>query len=641
MRRAAEFKIHREKPPDDGGYRELERVIAEGGPGISEPFVLRTASGEEIVIPPLRDPRKEIIVLGTGGSQTFQKGVEYMAKELNRRFGDNDTSVFKAWERPDGSVKPVIRSPTNYLELEPNLFFDSWTAQVSNDDDKPVGHLYGFYRCLSPGYQRCDENNPNFWISACSFGGSKKTAKEGSEPEWVLCKTGIASVKLVDAIFGFEILCLVQRAREANPGNFDKKNIKSRLGAIHKLVEEITNNFSNDIERIGFKLDKLTDAVVHALEIKIVDIDLTVDLGATQDSIRIGVNMEKNDMSVNAYPECGSNCIRSEKFPLNDDMQMSIKFYNKVLETIQAGAAVRKPFGDKTFMLLNASTPGLRKSFRDFQDEGVTRAEATFSATDYAYDFGAMKKALMENVIMLLQGALVKSSIQEQLEDFEPYCKNVVAVVYPKIRQARQRQRMLVIEAGHAPEQGDDGDESCEDDEGGKTLEEEDEDEREVKASDCSIYKDFTKKEREQVLKTLKKIPEGALINHWNKLTGRINGSLIFNPNDKDTGIEVSSHLALLAFCGVPIKLFICLRKDGMFISNEHEDNKLSYWYYMCVELEKVIVRDGNSEDLRTYVNMSGNEGKFHKLRNFDMIGVDPDRLERMRVAYIPTGILF
>jgi hypothetical protein len=633
MRKARSFKLPPENPPDDGGYGELERVIAEGGPGISEPFVLRTASGEEIVIPPLRDPRKELVILGTGGTQTFQKGVEHMAKELNSMYGENDTSDYKAWMRRDGSVKPVIGSPTNYQELEPNLFFDSWTAKVSNDGDKPVGHLYGFYRCLSPGYQRCDADNETFWISASSYGGTKKQAKEGEEPQWVSCKTSIASVKLVDAIFGFEVLCLVQQARQANPEKFDKENIKARQDAIHKLTGEIIDNFKDDIQRIGFSLDKLRDGVVHALEIKIVDIDLTVDLGATQHSVRIGINMEKNDLRVKA-DKCGHNCIRCEKFDLSDEMQMSIKFYNKVLETIQAGGAVRKPFGDKTFMLLNSSTPGLRKSFQEFQDEGLTRAEATFSATNYTYNFEAMKKALMDHVIKLLQGALVRSSIEEQLKEVEQYCNNVVAVVYPQIRQARQHQRMLVIEAGHSPEQDDYEEEGEE----GETLAEEDEGDREVKASGCSIYRDFSKEARKEELKKLKSIPEGVMVNHWNKLTNRVNGSLIFNPHDKDTGIEVSTHLAMLALCGVPIKLFVCVRKDGMFISNDHKDNELSYWYYMCVELEKIVVRDGNPGDMRTYVNMGNTEGKYHKLRDFGLVGVDPDRLERMRLAYIPTG---
>jgi hypothetical protein len=94
------FKLRREKPPKDGGGDgELERVIQAGGAGISEPIILRTASGLEIVIPPVSDPRKELIVEGTGGSQTFQKGVQYMGKELTRKYGDNDTGDYKAWER--------------------------------------------------------------------------------------------------------------------------------------------------------------------------------------------------------------------------------------------------------------------------------------------------------------------------------------------------------------------------------------------------------------------------------------------------------------------------------------------------------------------------------------------------------------
>jgi hypothetical protein len=148
--------------------------------------------------------------------------------------------------------------------------------------------------------------------------------------------------------------------------------------------------------------------------------------------------LESAGYTIIVSTKCGLQCVKC--IPPGHE-GVVIKWYNKVLETVQQGCARKSDIACKVARLLSPSTDGLNATTLDkkFNLNGITRLEITFpfyklidktNQLNTTWNYKQMYK-LMSNAYNLLTDCLVSASIHDHLAGMEPFVKRSVVTYFP------------------------------------------------------------------------------------------------------------------------------------------------------------------------------------------------------------------
>jgi hypothetical protein len=195
-----------------------------------------------------------------------------------------------------------------------------------------------------------------------------------------------------------------------------------------------------------------------------------------------------------------------------------------------------------------------------------------------------------ETSTIMLSEAIVKSSIQDHIDDFEKYHGRNVAVYSPAMALAKEVYRM------------------------------------ELANDTCSVD------ERSAKRKKVNAVPEGYVLRSWNLDTGKHTGIESCNKKIGNPFSTMYDSIALHGSCGVPTELLVVVR--GPKIGNEkHKDSGLQHVYCRKITLDPKISSSGKDDDLRTYVDATN-----VKCMDWATIGVHPQKLKRLKFKCLPLA---
>ena len=144
--------------------------------------------------------------------------------------------------------------------------------------------------------------------------------------------------------------------------------------------------------------------------------------------------------------KCGLSCV---KYDVKGHAHVTVRVYNKILETMQQGAARRNNIACKVSRLLTPSTVGLTTKLCDkaYYDNGLTRDEATFTFPEgEAWSLNEMVSVLGESHA-LLENCLVSTSTHEHLAGMEQCLKRSIVVYCPLAFKWKRRQQLGITGA--------------------------------------------------------------------------------------------------------------------------------------------------------------------------------------------------
>ena len=392
------------------------------------------------------------------------------------------------------------------------------------------------------------------------------------------------------------------------------------------LSPEVLNNDERlTVESLGLKETcwqelhplKLLSALRYACQFKYIDTDLTTDYGGTLHIPRLEEAIRAGGGEC-AQHQCGRNMIRQA--PIATQLGGSVnlvtqaKFYNKVSETLSSSSARSREIGQKLHYLLNASTPILRDTFRQFHMEGVSRFETTHSSADNSGavpaldDMLKIHESLAGPLSVMWKETMVQSSIQNHIRQLERAADCSVATLFPHM--------------------------GC-------------------------LKKSSLKKGEISTAKANKE-PEGCLLHFYNSVTGKFIGNMIHSQlkrygSTRTEGFQLlAQNLAWGSLCRQPPVVAICVAgpgkclRDGEICTAEGFDVTRALWFRLMYA--DVVVggptpmSDGavgcSNESRRMW--LAGHTGSYSdkgSLRFCDtdmqLIGVDVNSLDNLRISVL------
>lgn len=438
--------------PRGGSDAELQKVINAGGDFIDRKTTLgRNMKGDkDLEVLPI-ESSEEIVVVKPGRSRISEAIFEESAKQLSLMYGHHDTSGFEAWKNDDGELLPPIAP--NLLHATPKHllmpFCDNIICWVQTSEKKE----YSAKRTektntipqkagdSGPGYEKirnfCNALNLHVRKMGSTSGGSagfrcsvKCLGSIGHTDgrEYKKFRVGLVDVplELLSLLIDLFIVISDNRSNDAHLSD-------SMYGSIVMEHKEI-------MKELGIEHSSIATAFDHGQHIYYQCTDITGDAPGTLNPQEMGNKLTAMGYDIETKMDCGRNIIRTKQFT-EDGQSMSLKFYNKTIETMEQADVRSKTINCKVPYLLNASTDHVNKVQEDqnFFENGHTRCE--ISNYSHEYDVGKRKPARLQEMLdkffiffsLLDQNTLVKRSLHDHFQGMGKNVGRSILVWSPKV----------------------------------------------------------------------------------------------------------------------------------------------------------------------------------------------------------------
>jgi hypothetical protein len=573
--------------------REYARVIQEGGPGISEPYLLglNMAGSQNIIVPPMQ-PAEKLFVVDPGRSQADHALIARSAKYLsqNKELGERDINT-KQWLDDEGNVLPPMTK-----EFIGPIFCDNITAYAES-----VDFLVGFFKAA--GFQPTQANGEvdparGCWIMPCQ---NKEKTEAGKK--LFLFKIGLVGV--VIRMIKFIIAVLYHAQKEHISGlQFSKLDQFMQLKSHFFKGQDAV--FQSDISKFALMVE-------YGIKIQLHDVDLTRDLGGTLNSDRFELMCKHNNFTIKEH-QCGLNMVRLEPkdVPLENCgiMLAAAKAYNKFTETFEQAAARNQDIACKSDYAVDSCTERMKKTYHDpdYYQNGWARWEVTFSSPDrhrFAVDESAVEDMcnFLNKYLHLVSSSLVISSFDAHILRYESLVDSSIVVYVPEMFK---KKRNACIKQRHPQ----------------------------------------NRKHNNALKKALNKNADAYLIRWYNSATGKANGlSIRADFSSRTPGSSawhnVAQCLAYCASCGNDPYLMICVRG---FIENPADKDPIHKQYYRMVRIQRTVAGTvAAPNQLLTYFVGSSLSGRGlprrHLCCDWNQIGVDVSTHTNIRPAVLDLNV--
>jgi hypothetical protein len=398
--------------PDDDQLNLENR----GGDGIGRELVLGDnvyGTGKLIV-----KPGQKLIRVTSGRHQSYHTATQHATMELAVRLGANDVGDQQPALFPDGTRRPaMLLEPI--AECKP--FVDNFIfVDAFNNQERMIQ----FFKCLG----KTKEGNPppTKRISVRAAGKAK------GKQQW---KVAAADVMIEDIDFILQVYHFAKKVWDGEDATLAEWLLDDR----HRLHKE----------RMEVEIEDIARAVriAHNEDFHIVDTDLTIDTSGTLHAQDLIKALKRAGYTIIESTKCGLQCIKC--IPPGHQ-GVIIKFYNKIIETVQQGAARKSNVDCKVSKLLSPSTAGLNEKTLDekYNLNGITRLEITFPfyttidktiQLDMTWKYKQMYK-LLGDAHKLLTDCLVSASIHDHLAGMEPFIKRSIVTYFPPTYDYKRRE---------------------------------------------------------------------------------------------------------------------------------------------------------------------------------------------------------
>jgi len=442
--------------PQGGTDAELQRVMHAGGDFIDRPVTLgKNMKGDrDLYVSPVISSG-EIVVIKPGKGKSAEAAFESSAKQLSLMYGHHDTSKFEAWKNEDGEILPPIEP--NLLDATPrNIlrpFCDNiicWTltgegkekSNKTKDKTKAVSQKAGD---SGPGYERirnfftalnlhvrkmgsASGGSAGFRCSIKCLGSNQHT--DGRE--YKKFRVGLADVPLEHLSLILDLFRLI----------CDTRGQESHLS--DSRFTNIVKNHKEIMTELGIEHSHIATAFGHGQHIYYQCTDITGDTPGTLNPPAMGNKLTAMGYEIEPKMDCGRNIIRTKQFT-EDEQSMSVKFYNKSLETLEQADVRSKTIDCKVPYLLNASTDHMNEIQEDPNvfENGHTRCEISNYSREY--DVGRRKPARLQEMLdtffkfsrLLDRTTLVKRSLHDLFEGLGKHVGRSIIVWNPAVYSSK------------------------------------------------------------------------------------------------------------------------------------------------------------------------------------------------------------
>jgi hypothetical protein len=542
--------------PDD----DLQSVLTRGGPGIDQEMVLgdNVYKTDKMKIAPMREG-ENLIQVKRGKTENYFRATHQAVKELAKNFGGSEVGDYVPAINPrTGARLPNL--PTDLLHLFVAFFCDNLICLGEGDCQTKV-HV--FFNSLG-----LTQGNPDP-KKRISFAPVKKIL---GQLAWKIAAADVPceTLKFILMIYIFGL-------------TWDKK-----LSSIETWAEQ--PSIKHHLERLDISVDTLVPTIGDISNglFRIVEFDLTVDVPGTLHPEDFKSAVTSAGHKLLDSKTCGLSCI---KYVPKELEGVSVRVYNKILETMQQGTARRDNIACKFARLLTPSTDGLKKKLREpaYNLHGLTRCEITFTfPKNAAWSLKAMALELRRSRA-LLENCLVSASIHQHIAGLEECLTGSIIVYFPETFPWKQQR-------AHANK--------CK-----------------GKSTDLMAWKnDF---------------PEGVVVRWKNKYTGKLNGVEAYGKTDgRDRDLTGWDSVARIAagccYSGANPTLFVLVAGSERFVDL---DGGSENFHFRQIPLERFAVAP--KVQLETLSILKSGDCT----QSWDQINVRPDEL-KMNPAIIPRGVI-
>ena len=433
VKRKKKEKQTAKKWQDFNLHDDLSELLQMGGPGIDQEMVLGDNVGgtAKMTIAPMGKGDKPLIQVPRTGAQSYKAAMHYLFMHLIARFsrnGDNEVGDYQpAVDRSTGARRPDI--PTDHFNFHTRKFCDNFICVGEGDFQTTVIEFFNAFGVT----RNHTEHGKRISVSGASrtpLPGQTRPLKRGEgQLRWKVAAADVprATIDFMLKVYTFGL-------------TWDKK-IKS-IG----LWEE-TEDIQNHLATLEITSAALIETIQNIREgrFRILEKDRTKDVPGTLDPEKLERVVNSNGHKLKESKNCGLNCV---KWDVQGEEDVTVRCYNKILETVQQGVARKNDITCKVTKLLAPSTEGLTTKLYDraYYENGLTRVEATFTFPEgEAWTLDEMDSEL-DKAHALLEKCLVSASIHEHLAGMEQ-CLTRSIVVYCPLAFKWKRHRQLGIKA--------------------------------------------------------------------------------------------------------------------------------------------------------------------------------------------------
>ena len=577
------------KAPEGGAEGEYDQIVARGGPFISEDTLLgKSISGERNIILPSLKATEKLIHVDVGLCKSCSSAATTAAKELSVRFGSHNVGDCLGWLDAEG--ERLLSFPATQMWTEPTskrIFCDNITLWTESDPKSGRETVFQFMKCFGlQSHKGSSEAEEKHWFFVKLCLKSKKDQRS----KW---KVSLAELNIDLIEMLYRGLQLAEDVRN--------RDLEKVMGALYQKFKNEFAKSSSYPKSLDFA--NFAKAISCGTKLFYCDIDLTIDVPGTLDCSSLKTLAHDHGYGTIQSENCGKNLVRLELIKTESYMA-SVKFYNKIHETLEQGDAKSQSIASKIGYLLNPSTKHLQQTFRneEYYAHGVTRYETTFSSRGTGQTIPKFKDMIfqVEKMRFLLSPAtLVTKSIEDHIKCMEVYVKRSVVVYYPGVYEAKKDQW----------------------------------DRRPRNAAD---------KNNRALRNRLNEIPDGFIITHNNSASGKFVGHVLNShftgrSNAKVSGwTRVSQAAAWASSIQEDPLMFICVR--GLLGTGESEQSS-SRIYFRKIPIKKVIP---SLERPWMYIPWNCTFMTFNyqnKCLDWQMIGINVDNLQNLRFKAIDPDV--
>ena len=577
--------------PRGGSCSEYQRVIEKGGKFINQPGCLgwNLEGTEKLIVPPMTEDDK-LAVVKPGHRNSTASVAAAGAKDLCMRYGQSNVGPWEAWKTNDGAVREAIPAELSHekLELSSTPFCDNMILftrkpkqAMGNSHQSGREVIMQFFKSLgfktqSRGANSSVADNENvFFVSLC---------KSSRDSELNKFKCSLADAKLGFVQLVCEMIAYGEKHRHLESAPSD-------------LYDFFRTRHQEDMEALFLQHSSLVKAFECAQKIYFGDIDLTLDVPGTLNCAAYVTAAKSMGLEINNASKCGRNCVKMLPFE-ESGLEIGLKAYNKVAETMQQGHARLSNIDCKLARMINPSTNHLKAVVQDpvYNTHGITRYELTLKTCSIAEGtnqqshkvpkFPAMLEILAKYASLLNHNTLITNSIQQHIQDMEEYVGRSIVVVHPNFSIEKQNAWRC----------------------------------RDKEATDSAL---------KHLRDSLNELPDVMLLRYCNLETGKFNGNVFSTSFSKrnfdadDIWKLAAQVLAWATSSGKNPLLFVCVCGDtGQEFTN---------WYYRPIEIKRI----GPTSDIPTYLTWNGSFGNGNYrnvITDWDSIGVNRDLLNNLRL---------
>lgn len=398
--------------------------------GVTMPLHLgNNVDDVKVILQPM-DADEELVKVPIGNEKSLERVIQKASKLLAqyKGFGTRDVSSVKCWLVDRIYHCPLLQSKPEQSET----FVDNMTVLAPH-----VGIVYRYFEAFGL-CSRKSQSNERFSVSQCNaiFQPRENLCYRGPSEN---LENKLVAVKKFKVALADVSIATVRAIHSTLI--FAKTFELETLNDSEKLKKSTITFLCTNLEI--FSLKTLISALRHGAQLTWIDTDVTTDY---QGTINVPILEQKiKDAGYQCIDHsCGKNMVRMAPVECNmrgNEITTSAKFYAKDWETMTSSFARSDEIGIKLHYLLNPTTKILKKSFRDFYNEGITRYETTHSVVHS--DFVPSLDDLLEihrKYCFLKQETLVKNSIRSKLRELEKCTTATFATYFPQMQTIKKQE---------------------------------------------------------------------------------------------------------------------------------------------------------------------------------------------------------